>query len=147
MPLRLASDLGWRGAMRGEIAIGAAAISISITTKTSTGIQISIAVSTRAATAAKADADKGPGDLSTIQSTAKAFLTATKGRRKNSTEPAPTTRLSPESSFADEPNREDKISAAEISVTGVVLVDKAALAIVPGKAVPATEVVQAPVAA
>lgn len=50
--------------------------------------------------------------FSIIRSTAKAFLIATRGRRKNSTGRAPMTRSSHESSIADAPNRAGRISAA-----------------------------------
>jgi len=56
--------------------------------------------------------DKAAGS-SIIQSTARVFHIVTKGHRKNSTARAPTTRLSRGNSFADAPNREDRISGAE----------------------------------
>ena len=56
--------------------------------------------------------DKAAGS-SIIQSTARVFHIVTKGHRKNSTARAPMTRSSRESSFADGPNREDKISGAK----------------------------------
>jgi hypothetical protein len=49
---------------------------------------------------------------SIIQNIAKAFHIATRGRHRNSTERAPTTRLNHASSFVAAPIKEDRISRA-----------------------------------
>lgn len=66
---------------------------------------------------------------STMPSTAKVSPIGIKGRRKNSTGQAPTTRLSHGSSFADARSKEDRISGAVEPVIAVDLAGKAGLAI------------------
>jgi hypothetical protein len=105
--------------MPGAIATGAVATSTSTTVETPTSIQISIAVNIRAAIG-----DKG-ADLNIGRSIAKAFLIETRQQGKSLTAQVPTTRLSLESSFADEPNREDRIL---VVVVRVIVAERAAWA-------------------
>jgi len=80
-----------------------AGTSTSIIAGTPTSTIISIVANTKVETGDR------EVDLNIGQSTARAFLIAINRRRKNSTELVPTMRLSHGSSFADEPNRGDRI--------------------------------------
>ena len=105
--------------MRGAIVIGVVGTSISTLTETSTPTETSIAINTQ--NNSRRVIVKAV--FSITRNTAKAFPIATRGRRKNSTGRAPMTQLNRGTSFADEPNRAGRISAAAIArVSGTVVV-------------------------
>ena len=93
--------------MRGETPIGVAATSMLIIAGTTTLILISIAANTRSSSRREARAG-----FNMTQSTAKAFRTETRERRKNSTRRVPTTRSNRASSFAAARIKAGRILAA-----------------------------------